>query len=83
MKMHCLVFIAIWFIVSSTHPTALWLDLTAVSILEGFTNKVALDHAHKLLKAISEEKASKIFKVNHYYFINPTSTNQQVADKSF
>ncbi|KAL9544469.1 hypothetical protein PS6_008747 [Mucor atramentarius] len=46
----------------SGHKEDALFDLTTVSILEGFTNKVALDHTHKLLKAISEEKASKIIK---------------------
>ncbi|OAC99915.1 hypothetical protein MUCCIDRAFT_147886, partial [Mucor lusitanicus CBS 277.49] len=50
-------------------------DFTSLSILEGFKNKVALEHTHKLLKAISEEKASKVIKTRAPRLPSPVYIN--------
>ncbi|GAN04381.1 mitochondrial TOM complex subunit Tom70 [Mucor ambiguus] len=50
-------------------------DYTSLSILEGFKNNFALEHTHRLLKAISEEKASKIVKTRAPRLPSPVYIN--------
>ncbi|KAL9557253.1 hypothetical protein MBANPS3_001484 [Mucor bainieri] len=50
-------------------------DFTSLSILEGFKNKSALEATHRLLKAISEEKAGRIIKTRAPRLPSPVYIN--------